>query len=78
MRRIGQVIAPLFIIQRAANRSALRSDTVIPFIARSIRETTGSSGPIPSNHPVSSGDGSGENVGEVGVETATGFDQDKV
>ena len=39
---------------------------------------TGSSGPVPSNYPVSSGDGSGKNFGEVGVETATGFDQDRV
>ena len=78
MRRIGQVIAPLHIIQRVANGSALRSDTVTPFKVRSLGETTGSSGPVPSNYPVSSGDGSGKNFGEVGVETATGFDQDRV
>ena len=50
----------------------------ITFKARSLGESTGSSSPVPSNHPVSSGDGGGENFGEVGIETATDFDRDKI
>ena len=50
----------------------------ISFKAGSLGESTSSGGPVPSNHPVSSGDGSGESFGEVGVEAATDFNQVKV
>ena len=73
----------MLIIQRVANKSALTSDTVmserdITFKARSLGESTGCSSPVPSNPPVSSGDGSRENFGEVGAETAADFDRGKV
>jgi len=53
---IGQVIAPLLIIQRVANRIALTSDTIVSgnigsFRARSRGESTGGSYALPGGYP---------------------------
>lgn len=66
--RIGQVIAPLLIIQRVANRSALTSDTIvtghiISFHDRGRGESVGGLPHVPS---VSSADNGTKNAAELG------------
>ena len=82
-RRTGQVIAPLLIIQRVADKSALTSDTVVSghlgsFRARNREELTDVSAALSVNDPISSSDRNGENSGElwVGAETTIDFHQD--
>ena len=72
-QRIGQVIAPLLIIQRIANKSALMSNTLSPggieeFEARSRGEST--AGAVPRRFPVSL-------IGGVRVDTTVDYHQDK-
>ena len=72
-RRIGQVIAPLLVIRRVANRSALTSSAVTSgrnseFRARSRRDSTdGSSATLPSGGTTSSVDEYEMNSGGVGA-----------
>ena len=71
---IGQVIAPLLIIQRVANRSALTSNTIFTaqidsFRARSRGESAGGSRDIPSGYPMRSADSHGKNTGELEIMT---------
>ena len=76
------MIAPLLIIQRVANRSALTSDSVTSggistFKAETRGELTSDSDP-PGGDPISSVDEDGTNSGEVGVESLTTIEsQDK-
>ena len=79
-----QVIAPLLIIQRVANKSALTSNTVTgrisSFKAGSRGTSMGSSGALPSGDSMSSVD-DGQTSScefEVGIETTNDFHQDKV
>ena len=64
-RRIRQVIAPMLIIQRVANKSALTSNDVVhgwisEFEAKNQEESTGDGGSLPSGDPMTS------SVGECG------------
>jgi uncharacterized membrane protein YgcG len=80
-----QVIAPLLIIRRVADQSALTSNTVVsgntrPFSFRSGGKSMGGSGTLPGGYPMSSmeyGKTSGEQFG-VGVETTIDLHHDKV
>ena len=80
MRRwINQVIAPLLIIQRVANKSAFTSNTVTSaclseFKARSHGRSTGCSGALPDGDLTRRGVGSGEPRSEV--ETTTDSHRD--
>ena len=61
---IGQVIAPLLIIQRVAKRSALTSDTIVTgntgsFRARSRQESMGGSHALTGGYPTCSADNHG-------------------
>ena len=72
-RRIEQVIAPLLIIVRVADRSALTSNTLVPvrvgdFKARTQEEFTGGSDTLPGGDPVGSADKRLLNSGELWVE----------
>ena len=85
LHRIGQVIAPLFIIHRVANKSALTSKSLASgrlsaFKARSRGELTDGSGAVPSGDPASSADERGTNSGEpgVGVETTNDSHREEV
>ena len=69
---IGQVIAPLLIIRRVANRSALTSDTIVTrpidsFRARSRGESTGGSHALPGRYPTCSADNHGKDTSELGI-----------
>ena len=82
---IGQVIAPLLIIQRVANKSALTSNTIASlhlssFKTRSRGISTGGSGALPDGDPTSSVDRRGVGSGEPGieVETRSDFHQDNI
>ena len=71
--RIGQVIAPLLIIQRVANQSALTGSAVVSgnvssFRARSRRELTTGGVTVPERDSMSSADENGKNSDEPGVE----------
>ena len=75
---VGQVIAPLLIIQRVANKSALTSNTLVSgrlstFKARSRGELTDGGGAVPGGDPTSSVGEHGMDSGElrVGVEATT-------
>ena len=70
--RIEQVIAPLLIIMRAANRTALASNTfasvhISEFKARTREEFTGGGGALPGGDPVGSADDHVTNSHEFGV-----------
>ena len=85
LQRAGQVIAPLFIIHRVANKSALTSKSLVSgrmstFKARSREELTDGSGAVPSGGPASSADERGTNAGEpgVGVETTNDSHREEV
>ena len=74
--RIGQVIAPLLIIQRVANQSALTGSAVVSgnvssFRARSRRELTTRGVTFPGRDSMSSADENGKNSDEPGVEVET-------
>ena len=77
-RRTEQVIAPLLIIRRVANKSAFTSDTINPgsissFKARTRGELTGSSVDISGGNPGSSVGECGMDSGELGVENVIDF-----
>ena len=74
---IGQVIAPLLIIRRVANRSALTSETIttvrtISFNPRSREESTG--GALSGGDPMNSADECGKSSVEFGVMVETTID----
>ena len=76
LRRVGQVIAPLLIVQRVANRSALTSETItavptISFNPWSRGESTG--GALPGGDPMSL-DERGKKSGELGFRVRTTID----
>ena len=66
-----QVIAPLLIVLRVANRSALTSNSVVSGKPSSIhfmsRETWTDGGTVPGRHPASWIDAHGKSSGELGV-----------
>ena len=79
-RWVGQVIAPLLIVQRVANKSALTSNTVVSgrlsFRARGGEESTSGGGVLSDGYPVGSA-GRHEyrnNFGEVEVEAEIAVD----
>lgn len=64
-----QVIAPLLIIRRVADQSALTSNTIVsgnnrPFAFRSPGKSTGGSGTLPGGYPMSSVDMYGKTSGD--------------
>ena len=72
-RRVEQVIAPLLIIMRVADKSALTSNTFASvrignFDARTREEFTGGGGTIPDGDLVGSADKRLLNFGELWVE----------
>ena len=75
---IVQVIAPLLIIQRVADKSALTSDTVvsrhISFEARSRGEFTSESGTLPGGCRMGLAVRHEKNSGELGVGVETTID----
>ena len=78
-----QVIAPLLIIKRVANQSALTSTSVVTggvgsFSFRSRGGAAGGSGTLPGGYPMNSGGSFGKGSKElnVGVETTIDFHQD--
>ena len=78
-RWFGQVIAPLLVIQRVANKSALKSNTVVSgrlssFEARTRGELTDGSGALPGGDPTSSVDRHGVSSGEPRSEVETTTD----
>ena len=84
-QRIGQVIAPLLIIRRVANKSALTSNTIASlhlssFKTRSRGISTGGSGALPDGDPTSSVDRRRVGSDEPGieVETRSDFHQDNI
>ena len=77
---IEQVIAPLLIIQRVANKSALTSETITPgrvseFKAVTLGESAGDGSALPAGEPMASVDRYGVGSGELRVETTTDFRQ---
>ena len=84
MRRwIVQVIAPLLIIQRVANKSALTGNTIASrhlssFKARSRGMSTGGNVTLSDGGPISSVDSLGVGSGDLGDETTTDFHLDKI
>ena len=86
MRRwIGQVIAPLLIIQRVANKSALTSNTIASrhlssFRARSRGMSTGGNVNLSGGDPTSPVNNLGVGSGDLGVgdETTTDYHLDKI
>ena len=83
-RRIEQVIAPLLIIRRVANKSALTRDTVVSGRTSSLKfwtqgKSTGGSSSL-SDGPTIAADEYGMNSGEskIEVESAIDFHQGKV
>ena len=84
-RRIGQVIAPLLIIQRVANKSALTGNNITSrhlssFKVRSRGISTGGNITLPDRVPMSSVDGRGVDFGEFGDrdETTVDFHRDRI
>ena len=82
---VGQVIAPLLVIQRVADKSAATSDAVVSgrisdFEVRSRGELTGGSGALSSGCPASPVDQYGINSYELRVKVGTTIDlhRDKV
>ena len=74
-RRIEQVIAPLLIINRVANQSALTGNTVVApqigsFTFKRGGESMGSGAP-PGGYPLGLGDNYGKNNSELGIGIAT-------
>ena len=84
MRRwIVQVIAPLLIIQRVANKSALTGNTIASrhlssFKARSRGMSMGGNVTLPDGGPINSVDSLGVGSGDLGDETTTDFHLDKI
>ena len=84
-RRIWQVIAPLLIVRRVANKSAFTSDSVASeriseFKARSQGRSTGRSDALPGGDSTSSVDECGTSSGEhrIEVETSVDIHQDTI
>ena len=81
-RRIGQVIAPLFIIQRVANRSALTSETTVSgeVVLFKARDGGQSVDRLPGGDPTRLVNRRGVNPKELGVGAGitTDFHQNKV
>ena len=84
MTWIGQVLAPLFIIHRVANKSALTSKSLVSghlstFKARSRGKLTDSSGDVPGEDSMTPINESGTNSGEpgVGIGTTDGFHREE-
>jgi len=76
---IEQVIAPLLIIQRVANQSALTSNTIATghigsFHARSPGESTNDSGTLPGEYSLDLMDKRGKNPSELVVVVGTTID----
>jgi len=78
-----QVIAPLLIIKRVANRHASKNSTIVTgnivsFKPEGQRESRNSGSTLPSAYPMNSVDRYGESSGElgVGVETTIDFHRD--
>ena len=81
LRRIGQVIAPLLIVKRVAEKNASPSNTITTgniSSSRSQRESKGSGGVLPSGYPMDSVGKYRETPGElrVGVETTIDLRRD--
>ena len=86
--RIGQVIAPLLIIQRVANKSALTKNTMVSgrlgsVKSRSQGRSMGGSGALPGGDPISPADEHEMNSGEAGAgveifETAIDSHRDQI
>ena len=78
--RVWQMIAPLLIIQRVANQSALASNTMIvtghigSFRVRSRRESTGDSGAAAGEYSLCLTDEHGKVPGDIGVVFETTID----
>ena len=75
----GQVIAPLLIVERVANRTALTSDSIVTgnvgtFRTRSRGESTGGSYARSGGQPMCSADSHGKGTGEVGAVAETAVD----
>ena len=71
---IGQAIAPLLIVQRVANKSALTKDSLVAggvsgFGARTREQSASDSGALGGGDPVDSVDRSGELRLRAGLET---------
>ena len=84
-RRIGQVIAPLLIIQRVANKSAFTGNTIASrhlssFKARSRGMSTGGNVTLSGGDPTGSVDCPGVDSCDlgVGIETTTDFHLNKI
>ena len=79
---LEKVIAPLLIIQRVANKSALTKNTIVSGRLSSVREESTGNGPAhPGVDLMSSMDGNGvpgSGELEIGIETAIVPHQDKV
>ena len=80
---LGKVIAPLLIIQRVANKSALTKNTIVSGHLSSVSEEkfTGKGPAHPGVDLMSSVDGNGvpgSGEPEIGIETAIVPHQDKV
>jgi len=83
LRWTGQVIAPLLIVRRVANQSALTSNTITTvhidsFHLRTRGESVGGGDGLPGGDPMGLADEYGKNSGEleVRVETTTDFHRD--
>ena len=78
VRRIGQVIAPLLIIKRVANRNALTGSILVTGTVSSIEFGSGGEvigdGVLPGGYSMSSVDSCGTNSGELGVGVGTPVD----
>ena len=73
------MIAPLLVIQRVANKSALTSGVVVSanfsgFKARNGGQWTAGSSALPSGDPMRFAKRNGKNSGELGVGVATTID----
>ena len=76
---MGQVIAPLLVIQRVADKSALTGNIVVSahlseFKARDGGQLTAGSADLPSGDPTFSADGNRKNSGELGAEVESTID----
>jgi len=78
VRRIGQVIAPLLIIKRVANRNALTGSIIVTGTVSSLKFGNGGGltgdGALPGGHSMSTADSCGLNSGELGVGVGTAVD----
>ena len=80
-RGIGQAIAPLLIIQRVANKSAVTNDVIAPgtmssFRARTRGESTSDNAALPGVNPISSVGERRTDAGEFGIVTVIDLHRD--